>query len=291
VTTTTMAAAASGQAGGLAVRLEGVVHLYHQRSADIVALRGVDLDVARGEMVALLGPSGMGKSTVMRLMAGLMRPSAGVVRVGNHELSKLSAAERRALRATDIGYLVQGTDPNLLLHATTLQNIWFAQHGARARGHRPPLEPPELLDLLGLGPLAGERTVDLPRGRQQLVALVAAVASGPGLLLADEPASQLDVEAGREVVRLLRQINEEFGTTIVLVSHDRSVTKLFPRTVTIRDGRVGSEGRHGEEYAVVDGSGSIQLPPDILTMLPPATRVRIVRGPDGVELRIVRDPS
>ena len=67
------------------------------------------------------------------------------------------------------------------------------------------------------------------------------------------------------------------------------MTKLFPRTVTIRDGRVGSEGRHGEEYAVVDGSGSIQLPPDILTMLPPATRVRMIRGPDGVELRIVRD--
>ena len=197
VTTTTMAAVAPGPAGGLAVRLEGVVHLYHQRSVDIVALRGVDLDVASGEMVALLGPSGMGKSTVMRLMAGLMRPSAGVVRVGSHELSKLSAAERRALRATDIGYLVQGTDPNLLLHATALQNIWFAQHGARARGHRPPLEPPELLDLLGLGSLAGERMVDLPRGRQQLVALVAAVASGPGLLLADEPTSQLDVEAGR----------------------------------------------------------------------------------------------
>ena len=288
--TATTAAASPGSAGGLTVRLEGVVHLYRQRSADIVALRGVDLNVAGGEMVVLLGPSGMGKSTVMRLIAGVMRPSAGVVRVGGHELSKLSATERRALRATDIGYLVQGTDPNLLMHATALQNIWFAQHGARARGHRPPSEPSELLDLLGLAPLSGERMADLPRGQQQLVALVAAVASGPGLLLADEPTSQLDVEAGAEVVRLLQQINQEFGTTIVLVTHDRGVTTSFPRTVTIRDGRVGSEGRHGEEYAVVDGSGSIQLPPDILTVLPPATRVRVVRGPDGIELRIVEDP-
>jgi ABC-type lipoprotein export system ATPase subunit len=269
--------------------MEGVVHLYRQRSVDIVALRGVDLDVAAGEMVALLGPSGMGKSTVMRLIAGLMRPSAGVVRVGGHEVSTLSAAARRALRATDIGYLVQGTDPNLLMHATALQNIWFAQHGARARGHRPPWGPFELLDLLGLAPLAEERMADLPLGQQQLVALVAAVASGPGLLLADEPTSQLGVEAGAQVVRLLRRINAEFGTTIVLVTHDRSVTTSFPRTVTIRDGRVGSEGRHGEEYAVVDGSGSIQLPPDILAILPPATRVRVVRGPDGVELRIVGD--
>jgi putative ABC transport system ATP-binding protein len=268
-----------------------VVHLYHQRSTDIVALRGVDLDVAGGEMVALLGPSGMGKSTVMRLMAGLMRPSAGVVQVGGHELSKLTAAERRALRATDIGYLVQGTDPNLLRHATALQNIWFAQHGARARGHQPPLEPPELLDMLGLASLAGKRMADLPRGQQQLTALVTAVASGPGLLLADEPTSQLDVQAAAEVVRLLQRINREFGTTIVLVTHDRSVTSSFPRTVTIRDGRVGSEGRDGDEFAVVDGSGSIQLPPDILTILPPSTRVRVVRGPNGVELRIVgEDP-
>ncbi len=286
---TTAAVTATRDVGGLAVRLEGVVHLYHQRGADIVALRGVDLDVAGGEMVALLGPSGMGKSTVMRLVAGLTRPSAGVVWVGGHELSKLSATERRALRATDIGYLVQGTDPNLLMHATALQNIWFAQHGARARGRRPPLEPDELLDLLGLSPLAGARMDDLSRGQQQLVALVAAVASGPGLLLADEPTSQLDVEAGAGVVDLLRRINAEFGTTVVLVTHDSAISSSFPRTVTIRDGRVGAEGRHGEEYAVVDGSGSVQLPADVLDILPPATRVRVVRGPEGVELRIVRD--
>ncbi len=287
--TTARKAAAPVSIGGLDVRLEGVVHLYRQRTVDIVALRGVDLDVAAGEMVALLGPSGMGKSTVMRLIAGLMRPSAGVVRVGGHEVSALSAAARRALRATDIGYLVQGTDPNLLLHATALQNIWFAQHGARARKHRPISEPPELLELLGLAPLAEKRMADLPRGQQQLVALAAAVASGPGLLLADEPTSQLGVEAGAHIVGLLRRINAQLGTTIVLVTHDLSVTTSFPRTVTIRDGRVGSEGRHGEEYAVVDSSGSIQLPPDILAVLPPTTRVRVVRGPGGVELRIVGD--
>jgi ABC-type lipoprotein export system ATPase subunit len=177
------------------------------------------------------------------------------------------------------------------MHATALQNVWFAQHGSRARGHRPVLGPPELLDLLGLAPLAGERMDGLPRGHQQLVALVAAVASGPGLLLADEPTSQLDVEAAAEVVRLLKRINGEFGTTIVLVTHDPAISSSFPRTVTIRDGRVGAEGHHGEEYAVVDGSGSIQLPPDVWDLLPPSTRVRVVRGPNGVELRIVGDES
>jgi putative ABC transport system ATP-binding protein len=275
--------------GGFSVHMEGVVHLYRQRNIDILALRGVDLDVGGGEMVALHGPSGMGKSTVMRLIAGLMRPTAGVVRVGDLELSNLSTAKRRALRASDIGYLVQGTEPNLLMHATVLQNIWFAQNGARSRGEGVPLEPFALLELLGLGPLAGNWVMDLTRGEQQLVALGAAVASGPGLLLADEPTSQLDAEAKADVVRFLKQINDEFGTTIILVTHDRSVSDSFSRTVTIRDGRVGSEGREGAEYAVVDGTGSIQLPPDILAILPPSTRVRVLRGPDGVDLRIVRD--
>src|SRR5579872_1787720 len=111
--------------GGTAVRMTGVVHLYHHAGADIVALRGVDLDVGPGEMVALLGPSGMGKTTVLRLMAGLMTPSAGTVKVGPYDFGRLSAAERRALRAGEISYMVQGSGANVLPFATPLQNIWF----------------------------------------------------------------------------------------------------------------------------------------------------------------------
>lgn len=279
------AASGTGGPGGVPVHLIGVMHLYRQFGSDVVGLRGVDLDIGAGEILALLGPSGMGKTTVLRLMAGVMTPSAGIVRVGDKELGRLRAAERRRLRAGEISYLVQGTSANILPFATTLENIWFAQHGARSQGHSPPWAAEELLDLLGLGKLAHVRLAEMPRGVQQLVAVVAGVAVGPRLFLADEPTAQLTALAAANVVALLRRINEEFGTTIVIVTHDPNVAARLPRVVTIRDGRVGSEARHGEIYAVVDGSGSVQLPPDVLALLPPNTYVRVVRTASGVELQ------
>jgi putative ABC transport system ATP-binding protein len=271
--------------GGVPVHLVGVVHLYRQAGADIVGLRGVDLDVGAGELVALLGPSGMGKTTVLRLMAGIMTASAGAVRVGDTDLRKLKPAERRRLRAGEIGYIVQGTAANVLPFATTIENVWFAQHGARAQGRVPPWEPHDFLDLLGLRELANVRLAEMPRGVQQIVAVASGMAAGPRLLLADEPTAQLTTSAAVGVMNLLLHINAELGTTVVMVTHDPSMAAMLPRVVTIRDGRVGVDALHGEEYAVVDGSGSVQLPPEVLEVLPPNTRVRVLRTAGGVELR------
>lgn len=279
------AEAASSAVGGVGVHLVGVVHLYRQAGEDIVGLRGVDLHVGAGDTLALLGPSGMGKTTVLRLLAGVMVPSAGVVRVGDVDLRKLRPAERKAMRAGEIGYIVQGTSNNVLPFATTLENLWFAQHGARTQGHVPPWEPLELLGLLGLAHLAQVRVAAMPRGIQQLVAVVAGMAAGPRLLLADEPTAQLTATSALSVVQLLARISSELGTTVVMVTHDPAMAALFPRVVTIRDGRVGVDALDGEEFAVIDGSGSVQLPPDVLELLPPNTRVQLVRTPDGVELR------
>jgi putative ABC transport system ATP-binding protein len=275
----------AGGLGGVPVHLIGVVHLYRQAGADIVGLRGVDLDVAAGETVALLGPSGMGKTTVLRLMAGIMTASAGVVRVGDVDLRRLKPAERRRLRAGEIGYIVQGTSANVLPFATALENVWFAQHGARTQGRIPPWDPQDFLDLLGLRELADVRLAEMPRGVQQIVAVASGMAAGPRLLLADEPTAQLTTASAVGVMNLLRRINEELGTTIVMVTHDPTMAAMFPRVVTIRDGRVGVDALHGQEYAVVDGSGSVQLPPEVLELLPPNTRVRVVRTAGGVELR------
>jgi ABC-type lipoprotein export system ATPase subunit len=189
------------------------------------------------------------------------------------------------MRAGEISHIVQGTLPNILLFATAIENIWFSQHAARTRGHVPPWEPDELLEMFGLQELAKQRLAELPRGLQQQIAVVAGIGSGPRLLLADEPTSQLSQEASVKVIRLLQRIASEFGTTVVIVTHDPTIAKMFPRTITIRDGRVGTEGHRGQEYAVVDSSGSIQLPPDVLDLLPPNTRVRVIRGVHGVELR------
>jgi putative ABC transport system ATP-binding protein len=268
--------------GGTDVQLRGVIHLYQQDGPDIVALRGVDLDIAAGEMVALLGPSGMGKSTLLQLLAGLLQPSSGVVRIGDVDLVTLTPAQLQELRATEVSYVLQDTARNLLPYATAVQNVWFAQQGNRSREFR---DPTDLLGSLGLQDIAHQRVADLPRGLQQLVALAAGVGASPRLLLADEPTNQLDSAATNQVIALLHAINEQFGTTIVLVTHDPVVAAALPRTVTIRDGRVGAEGRQGVQYAVVDGSGSVQLPPEVLEHFPPRTRLIVDRDEAGIHLR------
>jgi putative ABC transport system ATP-binding protein len=271
--------------GGVDIQLRGLIHLYHQEGPDVVALRGVDLDIAAGEMVALLGPSGMGKSTLLQLLAGVMLPSAGSIRVGDINVGSLSAPELQQLRATEVSYIVQDTARNLLPYATATQNVWFAQQGIRRR--HTPVDPFELLQRLGLADTANHRVADLPRGEQQLVALAVGIAATPRLLLADEPTNQLDSTATERVLSLLQAINERLGTTIVVVTHDPVVAAGLPRTVTIRDGRVGSEGRRGTQFAVVDGSGSVQLPPGVLQHYPPHSRL-IVELEDG---RIILRPE
>jgi ABC-type lipoprotein export system ATPase subunit len=282
---------AHGQEGGVDVHVIGVVHLYAHEGVDIVALRGVDLEIDAGEMLALLGPSGMGKSTLLKLLAGLIRPSAGQIWVGDAELSRLSGKQSQELRATEVSYVLQETGRNLLPFATAAQNVWFAQQGGRKRRRRPAPDPVELLDRLGLAAIAHRRVAELPRGEQQQVALAAGVGSSPRLLLADEPTSQLESAASQKVVSLLHAINEQLGTTVVLVTHDPEVAGAFPRSVIIRDGRVGAEGRRGEQFAVIDGSGSLQLPPDVLQRFPPLTRLRVLRHEDGIDLRPVDGPD
>ncbi len=271
--------------GGLDASCQAVVHLYTSESTQVVALRGVDLDIRSGEMVALLGPSGTGKSTLLKLLGGVIQPTAGRIVVGGRDLRRLSPGELRLLRATEVGIVLQDAGTNLLPYATGEQNIWFAQLGARRAKH-PVREPAAVLHQLDLGSLSNERIGVLSGGEQQLMALAVGVAASPSLLLVDEPTSQLDAVGRDATIELLCTINERLGSTIVIVTHDPTVAAAIRRTVTIRDGRVGAEGHHGEEFAVVGQDGSVQLPLDVLEVLPPNTLVRVRLQPDGVDLRV-----
>jgi putative ABC transport system ATP-binding protein len=265
---------------GLDVAAHGLVHIYRLEGNDVVALSGVDLDIASGEVVGLLGPSGSGKSTLLNLLAGLLRPSAGRLRVGEHDLTRLDEKGLARMRAGDVGIVVQGAMRNLLPYASPIDNVRFAQRGARANGRDLP-DPVEVLDLVGLADDARTALDQLTPGQRQRLAVGVALGARPGLLLLDEPTSQLDHEGRDEVLAAVEDVNRLLGTTVVAVTHDPEVAARLHRTVTIRDGRVGAEGRRGEDFAVVGRDGSLALPPDVLEVVPPGSLLRVQLEDDG----------
>ncbi|MGE5830818.1 MAG: ABC transporter ATP-binding protein [Micromonosporaceae bacterium] len=269
-------------AGAIAVSCRGLVFIYRLEGYDVVALAGVDLDISPGESVALVGPSGSGKSTLLSLMAGLLRPSAGRLVVGGHDVAKATPSELQQMRASSVGVLLQGTGRNLLPYLSAEQNVRFAQRGATGDRRRSLPSAREILATVGMSGRGRMRMRphQLTPGERQRLALAVALANRPGLVLADEPTSQLDTRARDEVVAALEAIRRT-GTTVVVVTHDPAIGTHMGRTVTIRDGRVGAEGRRGEDYAVVGRDGSIHLPADVLDVFAPGTLVRVRLEPDG----------
>lgn len=265
---------------GLRVSTRGLVLIYRSEGHEVAALSGVDLDIEAGELVGLLGPSGSGKSTLLSLLAGLFRPSAGKVFIGPHELSSATGRELDVLRANEVSLMLQGATRNLLPYFTPLENVRFAQGVARKAGKDLP-DPHEVLADVGLADHAHEPLSSLTPGHLQLAALAVAMAPRPGLLLADEPTSQLDHDARDRVLARMADANRQLGTTVVIVTHDPEVAASLPRTITIRDGRVGGEGRSGEEYAVVTPDGFLPLPVHVRDSLAPGTLVRFHPVTDG----------
>jgi ABC-type lipoprotein export system ATPase subunit len=270
---------------GLAVRCEELVHIYRTGELDVVAVRGVDLVIEPGERVALLGPSGSGKSTLLGMLGGLIPASAGQVWIGDETLGGLSESALLRLRSQRVGFVLQGAARNLLPYGTPVHNIRFAHRSVPRSRRRDLIDPRDLLDSLGLASVADRPIPLLAGGEQQRVALAVAVANGPGLLLADEPTSQLD-HAGREaVLDLLDVVNERFGTTIVVVTHDAEVGARLGRAVSMRYGRIGLEEEADEDFVVIGRDGSVHLPDDLFAEWPAGTQVVVEREGDSVRLR------
>ena len=268
------------------IRCVGVLQLVPGDTEPVVALRNVNLDVNAGELVAILGPSGSGKSTLLSLLSGLLRPTAGSVRVAGHDLAHLDSAGLNRLRATQLALLMQEPLDNLLPYATAAQNLRFAQRGARR--HRWSLRwgVEELLAEMNLVEFTHRPMTSLSGGQQQQVALATVLASSPVVLLADEPTAHLD-PAGRDaVIAALKQANELTGATTVVVTHDPIVAAAMPRTITLNHGQIGVEGRRGREYIVVGPDGAVQLPEQWLAEHPPGTLLSLHRTPTGLELRV-----
>jgi ABC-type lipoprotein export system ATPase subunit len=262
----------------------GVVHVYRSGDQAVAALRNVDLEVRPGEMLALLGPSGSGKTTLLSLLSGLLRPTAGKVVVAGHDMTRLDDRALSRLRATELAMLLQDALQNLIPYATTVQNLAFAQRGARRRGWPLRWSPEALVDAFGLGPVAHRSVYQLASGEQQRVAIASAMSTSPRVLLADEPTVQLDARGREAVIDVLRSAHELSGATIIVVTHDPAVADALPRALAISHGIIGSEGRGRQRFAILGQDGSVQLPPAVAARYTAGTLFRVRVSGEVVEL-------
>ena len=286
-----MTATAPARVAAPAVRCENVVHVYGTPGNEVAALRGVDLEIAPGEMVALLGPSGSGKTTLLWHLAGLLKPTAGTVEIDGRPLTGLTGRALTGMRLREVGLLLQTPGSNLLPALTALGNVLFPQAPTRRTRRVKRKRARDLLDRVGLSGAANRPAGLLSGGEQQRLALAVALANGPRLLLADEPTSQLDPDSASGVIELIQAANLSLGTTVVAVTHDPEVAAALGRTVTIRDGRVGSAGHGGREFLVVGKDGMVTLPADLLDELPPGSLAEATRADGGGVLLRRMDPA
>ena len=259
------------------VEANDLFKIYKPADLEVVALRGVDLEVKPGELIGIVGASGSGKTTLLNILAGLENPSAGRIRVGERDLLDISDQDLVEYRRREVGFVWQATGRNLVPYLNVRDNIELplaiAGTGRRQRRER----AEELLDALQMPDKGRRYPSELSGGEQQRVAIAVALANNPPLLLADEPTGELDTAMAEDVFLMLQRINRRFGVTIIIVTHYAGIAHWVDRVVRIRDGRIGSEsylmssyrgddGRE-EEYLVVDRAGRLQLPREFVERL------------------------
>ena len=259
------------------VEANDLFKIYKPADLEVVALRGVDLEVRSGELIGIVGASGSGKTTLLNILAGLERPSAGGIRVGERDLLDITDQDLVAYRRREVGFVWQATGRNLVPYLSVRDNIELPQAiaGTGKRQRRERAE--ELLEALQMSDKSRRYPSELSGGEQQRVAIAVALANNPPLLLADEPTGELDTNMAEDVFRMLQRINRRFGVTIIIVTHYAGIARWVDRVVRIRDGRIGSEsylmssyrGDEGreEEYLVVDRAGRLQLPREYVEQL------------------------
>jgi ABC-type lipoprotein export system ATPase subunit len=275
---------------------EDLFKIYKQDELEVVALRGLDLKVKRGELMAIVGASGSGKTTLLNILAGLDIPSAGRASVGGRDLLQMTPADLVTYRRKEVGFVWQQTSRNVVPYLTAVQNVELPMilegiDPGPAKGRAR-----ELLELVGLGHRIDAKPDTLSGGEQQRVAIAVALANDPPLVLADEPTGELDSQTASEIFAVLRTLNHELGVTIVIVTHDPAIANQIDRVVAIRDGRISTEsfrrisfeGRdayvYHEEYAVVDRAGRLQIPREYLERLDVKERAMLKLEDDHVEV-------
>jgi ABC-type lipoprotein export system ATPase subunit len=266
----------------LAVEAIDLFRIYPSAEGASAALQGLTLEVAEGELLVVFGPSGSGKSTLLRILAGLDRPSAGTVRVFGEDLRALRGRSLASYRSRTLGYADQHYTRALApeLTARELVALRLGLHGMAATEQARTAD--RLLERVGLRDRSDARPAELSGGEQQRVAICAALAHAPKLLIADEPTGELDSVNASRIYELIRDLSREVGATTVLVSHDPESTVVADRVVQIRDGRVSGETRGDTSQAVVNKGGWIRIPEEFLRRAGVSGRARLEPSARGI---------
>ncbi len=273
----------SNEARPVMVECENLVKIYQTKESEVVALQGLDLTIEKGELMAIIGNSGSGKSTLLNMLGGLDRPSAGRLMVDGKDLLKFSDKQLIQYKLGTVGFVWQNNARNLIPYLTAWENVELPMiiSGRPMRKER----ALEILDLLGLAHRKYNHLSELSGGEQQRVAIAIALANNPKILLADEPTGSVDSKTSDLILDIFKDLNRSLGITIIIVTHDRNLSRKVDRVVAIRDGRTSSEfirqsymeelagikdiveEESHVELAVLDKAGRLQIPGEYLEAL------------------------
>lgn len=266
------------------VQADNLIKIYKTKDIEVVALQGLDLEVEKGELMAIIGSSGSGKSTFLNMIGGLDRPSAGQLFVDGKNLFTMKEKELVHYKRHTVGFVWQNNARNLLPYLSAYENIMMPMQLGREKEKRE--RAAKLLDLVGLSSKKNHQLQSMSGGEQQRIAIAIALANEPKVLLADEPTGSVDTKTANYVFDIFRNLNKELEQTIIIVTHDVSLSKKVQRVAAIRDGKISSErilkedyqeriSRLGsltdwnaeetqEEFAILDRSGRVQIPAEML---------------------------
>lgn len=261
---------------------ENLVKIYKTKDLEVLALQGLELSIARGELMAIIGNSGSGKSTFLNMVGGLDKPSAGRLIVDGKNLFQLNEQELVRYKRETVGFVWQNNARNLVPYLNAVQNVCLPMvFGSEKKRKERAIE---LLELVGMSHKRNNRLNQLSGGEQQRIAIAIALANNPKILLADEPTGSVDVKTGSYILDVFRELNKNMGLTVVIVTHDRELSKKVNRVVAIRDGKTSSEmivkqsyadmldsisafEEAHDEYAVLDKAGRVQIPREMLEQI------------------------
>ena len=264
---------------------QNLVKIYKTRDIEVLALQGLDLTVERGELMAVIGNSGSGKSTFLNMLGGLDIPSAGKLFVDGRNLFEMTARQKEIYKRQTVGFVWQNNARNLFPYLSAIENVMTPMLLTKEKKRRERAE--ELLDIVGMSHRKNSRLGELLGGEQQRVAIAIALANNPKLLLADEPTGSVDKDTADRIFDIFRRLSNEMGVTVVIVTHDVRLSKKVNRVVAIRDGRISSERilreqykdvfsadniswgneETQDEYVILDRAGRLQIPEKLLKKL------------------------